>query len=237
MFKIGHWNWLHLKLFYINSPWAALRALAAWPMLPIGLYMAAAFMGSYVPSNPNWRPPAQGVDIFVESNGVHVSLIVPITAAGEDMSDLLRPEHLPNPQLYGTHAMIGWGHGPVYRNAQTWDDVRSGDIASAIVGSDDTTLHIYHLINPQPLSHRKILKVSPQQYRILVSRIRATFRLNSLGESVAFRAYADDNLFYDSHGHYSAFNTCNNWTGEILRDSGIRIGIWTPMPGGVMRWF
>ena len=40
--------------------------------------------------------------------------------------------------LYGTHAMIGWGHRNVYRNARTLGDVRSGDIASAIIGSDET---------------------------------------------------------------------------------------------------
>jgi uncharacterized protein (TIGR02117 family) len=208
-----------------------------WPLLVIGLYMIAAIIGSYVPANADWKQPRDGIDIFVETNGVHVSLIVPISAEGEDLSDVIRPEHLLNRDLYGTHAMIGWGHGRVYRNAQTWSDVQSGDIASAIFGSDDTTLHIYHLINPKVLPHRKILKVSPQQYHIIISQIRGKFRLDAKGRSRAYAAYGPDNLFYDSYGHYSAINTCNNWTGEILRNAGVRIGIWTPMPGGVMRWF
>jgi uncharacterized protein (TIGR02117 family) len=237
MVKIGHGNWLHLKLFRINSLWTIVRALLAWPMLVIGLYMTAALIGSHVPANGDWRPPTNGIDIFVETNGVHVSLIVPVSAAGEDLSDLVRPDQLVNPDLYGTHIMVGWGHGPVYRNAQTWGDVRSGDIASAIVGSDDTTLHVYHLINPQQLPHRKTLSVSAQQYRFIVAQIRSTFRLNPRGESVAHPAYSAGNLFYDSHGHYSALNTCNNWTGDILRRAGVRVGVWTPLPGGVMRWF
>jgi uncharacterized protein (TIGR02117 family) len=226
-----------LKLFRINSLWTALRAMAGWPFLVVGLYMAAALTGSHIPANDNWKQPTEGVDIFVETNGVHVSLIVPITAAGEDLSDLIRPEHLQNRDLYGTHAMIGWGHGRVYRNARTWGDVKSGDIASAVVGSDFTTLHIYHLINPQALPHRKTLRVSDKQYRLIISQIRAMFRLNNRGASVAHPAYGADNLFYDSKGHYSAVNTCNNWTGEVLRNAGVRVGVWTPMPGGVMRWF
>jgi uncharacterized protein (TIGR02117 family) len=230
-------KWLHLKLFRINSLWTALRATAGWPLLVIGLYMTAALVGSHIPANSDWRQPTEGIDIFVETNGVHVSLIVPMSAAGEDLSDLVRPEHLTNRDLFGTHAMIGWGHGRVYRNAQTWGGVKSGDIASAIVGSDFTTLHIYHLINPQVLPHRKALRVTPQQYRSIVRQIRATFRLNEAGESIAHPAYTADNLFYDSKGHYSAINTCNSWTGYILRNAGVRIGAWTPMPGGVMRWF
>lgn len=203
----------------------------------IGLYMTAALAGSHIPANSDWRQPSDGIDIFVETNDVHVSLIVPMSAAGEDLSDLVRPEHLTNRDLYGTHAMIGWGHGRVYRNARTWGDVKSGDISSAIVGSSFTTLHIYHLINPQVLPHRKTLRVTPQQYRIIILQMRATFRLNERGESIFHPAYAADNLFYDSRGHYSAINTCNSWTGDILRKAGVRIGVWTPLPGGVMRWF
>lgn len=199
--------------------------------------MLAALIGSHIPANSEWRQPADGIQIFVETNGVHVSLIVPIAAAGEDLSDLIHPDQLADPGLFGTHAMIGWGHGRVYRSARTWDDVKSGDFASAIFGSDYTTLHIYHLFNPTPLAHRKLLRVTPEQYRSIMRQIRSTFRLNKSGHSIAHAAYSDDNIFYDSKGRYSAVNTCNSWTGTVLRNAGVRIGIWTPLPGGVMHWF
>lgn len=226
-----------MKLFRITGFWTLVRAVIGWPMLAIGLFFFTAAIGSFIPANNTWVQPDNGVDIFVETNGIHVSLIVPMTAAGEDLSDLIRPDQLSDPNLYGTHAMIGWGHGRVYRNAKTWGDVRSGDFTSAVFGSDFTTLHIYHLTNPAPLPHRKILRVSPAQYRSIIGQIRATFRLTRDGKSVAHRAYTPDNLFYDSVGHYNALNTCNTWTGSILRKAGVRIGIWTPLPGGVMRWF
>ena len=225
-----------MKLFRINSLWSAIRALLGWPLLVIGCYFAAALVGSLVPANSEWREPDDGVQIFVETNGVHVSLILPMAAVGQDLSDLIRPEHLVNPDLYGTHAMIGWGHGAVYRNAQTWGDVRSGDIGSAIIGSDDTTLHVYHLVDPQPSTIRKGFRVNQVQYRTIVAEVRASFKLNS-GRSTAYPAYGPNNLFYDSVGRYSAINTCNEWTGRTLRKAGVNVGAWTPMPGGVMRWF
>jgi uncharacterized protein (TIGR02117 family) len=225
-----------LKLFRINSLWRVVRALLGWPMLVVGCYFAAALAGSLVPASSEWQEPKNGVPIFVETNGVHVSLILPMAAVGEDFSDLIRPEHLSNPDLYGTHFMIGWGHGAVYRNAQTWSDVRSGDIGSAIIGSDDTTLHIYHLVNPQLSSIRKRFRVSAAQYRVIVAEVRASFKLKG-GRSTAYPAYGPNNLFYDSVGRYSAINTCNEWTGRVLRNAGVKVGIWTPMPGGVMRWF
>jgi uncharacterized protein (TIGR02117 family) len=205
-------------------------------MFVLGLYFAAALIGSVIPANSDWQQPQTGVPIFVETNGVHVSLILPMAAAGQDLSDLIRPEHLANRDLYGTHAMIGWGHKAVYRNAQTWGDVRSGDIGSAIIGSDDTTLHIYHLVNPQPSDIRKAFRVTEAQYRTIVAEVRASFKVAN-GQSKAYPAYGPNNLFYDSLGRYSAINTCNEWTGGVLRRAGVKVGVWTPMPGGVMRWF
>jgi len=202
----------------------------------MGIYSSAALIGSSIATNPGWSQPDEGIKLYVETNGVHVSLIVPMAAGGEDLSDLIRPEDLADRDLYGTHAMIGWGHKNVYRNARTWSDVRSGDIASAIIGSTDTTLHVYHLVNPQPTAFRKAFTVSLSEYRLIIQGIRTSFRLVD-GRSRAYPAYGPDNLFYYSRGHYSAVMTCNEWTGSILRRAGIRMGVWTPMPGGVMRWF
>jgi Protein of unknown function (DUF2459) len=154
---------LHLKLFDVDNPSSFLRAFMGWPLLTIGLYMLAALIGSHIPANNDWRQPLKGIDIFVETNGVHVSLIIPIAAAGQNISDLIRPDQLTRQSLYGTHAMVGWGHKGVYRNAQDWDDVKSGDVASAIIGSDETTLHVYHLIDPKPLAYRRIIRVSPDR--------------------------------------------------------------------------
>ena len=226
-----------MKLFKITGVWSALRAVVGWLMMIIGLYFSAAFIGSSIPVNNDWRQPKNGIPIFVETNGVHVSVIVPITLAGEDLSDLIRPDQLSDPMLYGTHVMVGWGHGAVYRHTKTWSDVKVGDVASAIFGSDFTTLHVYHLVDPQPTSYRKQLRVTPAQYHKIITQIRTTFRLDKQGHSVATPAYGPNNLFYDSYGHYNALHTCNNWTGDVLRKAGVRIGIWTPMPGGVMKWF
>ncbi len=206
-------------------------------MLAIGFYLSAALLGSFVPANNAWTPPDEGIPIFVETNGVHVSLIVPVTAAGEDLSDYIRPEHLSDTNFYGTHFMIGWGHKAVYRNAKTWDDVRSGDVASAIFGSDETTMHVYHLINPQAAPYRKQFNVRPGEYHKIIHQIRATFQVDAQGYTAAYPAYGPNNIFYDAHGNYSAVNTCNSWTGRVLRNAGVRMGVWTPMPGGIMHWF
>ncbi len=214
-----------------------MRAVFGWPLLALGLFFLSTLIGSTIPANNDWQQPEHGIVIFVENNGIHVSLVLPMAAAGEDLSNLIRPDQLSNPVLYGTHAMIGWGHGRVYRNAEKWSDVESGDFTSAVFGSGFTTLHVYHLVNPEPAPHRKAFRVTPAQYRSIIKQVRATFRLDKDHNSIAHPGYAADNVFYDSYGYYSAVNTCNTWTGSILRNAGVQVGIWTPLPGGIMRWF
>lgn len=230
-------KWLQLKLSFTVGPAKPVTLTLLCGFLPIIFYLLAALGGSMIPANSGWYEPDKGVDIFIESNGVHVGLVLPVSEGGEDLSDLVRPEHLANPMLYGTHLLIGWGHAGVYRNTPQWQDLRVEDAFSAIFGSDETLLHIYHLITPTPNGWRRHIRVRPEEYRKIISQIRADFKRGANGSGIAHPAYGPDNLFYEADGHYSAFFTCNVWTARILRNAGIRIGIWPPFAGGVMRWF
>lgn len=204
----------------------------------IALYFVAALFGSILPANQYWKSPEDGIELFIETNGLHTGIIMPIRSDVHDWSGLIRPEHLDNPGSYGSHILIGWGHEGVYRNAEHWQDLRFRDAASAIFGSHDVLLHVYHLTYPQTYPHyRRSFKVSEAEYRKIVDAINSRFVLDEAGESIPSKGYGKHDLFYQARGHYTAFYTCNSWTGDVLRRAGIRTGIWTPFQGGVMRWF
>ena len=83
----------------------------------IALYLLAALCGSLLPANQNWQSPDDGIELFIETNGLHTGIIMPIRSDVHDWTPLIRPEHLADPSLYGSHILIGWGHEGVYRNA------------------------------------------------------------------------------------------------------------------------
>jgi uncharacterized protein (TIGR02117 family) len=201
-------------------------------------YLFAALIGSILPANQSWESPSDGIELFIETNGLHTGVIMPIHSDVHDWSSLIRPEHMTDPSQYGSHIMVGWGHAGVYRNTPRWRDLRISDGVSAIFGSDDVLLHIYHLNYPQVYPpYRRAFKVSEEEYRKIVKSIEKRFILNEFYQPSPSPGYGKYDLFYQAKGHYSAFNTCNNWTNEVLRDAGIRTGRWTPFAGGVMRWF
>jgi uncharacterized protein (TIGR02117 family) len=206
---------------------------AALVLVAIALaYLLASWVGSSLPANGSAVPPQEGVTLYVESNGVHTGIIVPLANEHADFAAFADPAHARAALPGATHMLVGWGHAGVYRNTPRWQDLRVGDALSAVFGSNETVLHVTFMTEPTPGEWQRRFVVTPAAYRQIARRITGSFARDS-GHSPA---YGDDDVFYDSVGRYSAIITCNEWTGSILRDAGVPMGRWTPFAGGVMKW-
>lgn len=214
-----------------------MRSALAWLLLIVGLYFGAALMGAMIAANPGWHQPEQGVEIWVETNGVHTGIVMPLANAEADWRDLLQPADIRDPRYYSTHVLIAWGEARFYRQTRTWRDLTPAIAWNAATGSNDVLMHVDHLYHPGPEPYRRRVVLTADQYRRLTRAIRAQFSPGANGRAASSYGYGPNDAFYAAHGHYSAFNTCNSWTGRMLRESGVTVGAWTPMAGGVMRWF
>ena len=199
----------------------------------VASYAVAGLIGGSIPSNRDWRAPAEGVHIFVESNGVHTGIIVPKMAAEVDWRGVARAEDLRDPR-YGAfdHVAFGWGEKTFYLETPTWADVKLRTVVASAGGSDRTLMHVEHLPVPREGDGAREIVVTPAQYRRLAAFIRASFR----DGGARYRGYAGYDAFYDANGRYDAVRTCNSWTGDALRFAGVRVGAWTPFPVTVMGW-
>lgn len=213
-------------------------ALLALVTLLLG-YGAAGLIGGSIPANAGWRPPARGVTIYVETNGVHTDLIVPVAVAGVDWRDLARPEDIADARYAGyDYLAIGWGEATFYLETPTWADVRPMTVLRAALGSDRTLVHVAHVPAPAigPDTRRIVLR--PGEYRRLSAFIRSSFAPAPPGKRPRiFRGYDIYDAFYSGSGRYDALMTCNAWTGAALRAAGVRVGRWTPFAATVMGWF
>jgi uncharacterized protein (TIGR02117 family) len=196
-------------------------------------YAAAGLVGGSIPTNRGWRAPAQGVRIYVEDNGVHTGITVPVDAAGVSWDDLVRPEHFRDPR-YAAHRWrsFGWGDRDFYLNTSTWGELQPQLVLRAAIGSDATLIHVDALPEPRLGRGVRSILLTPDQYRRLAAHIRASFAERP-GHQFGYGSY---DAFYTARGRYSAIRTCNAWTGDALRSAGVRMGAWTPFPVTVMAW-
>jgi uncharacterized protein (TIGR02117 family) len=206
-------------------------ALLAIPLLYCGTMLLLGLM----PVNAGWREADRGVIVFVNTNGVHTGIGMPAVNEIMDWRPYVPAAHLRRP-IAADYVFIGYGHRDFYLNTPSWAELSLSTAANAAFGLGPTLVHVDHVTGPGESSEQKALTLSPDEYRRLVDFIRPRFRLGTDGRTlpVLGRGYGDHDMFYEAEGGYSAWLTCNEWTGRALRAAGVRMGFWTPVEQSVM---
>lgn len=213
-----------------------LRLLAGLAALPI-LYLLAALLLGAIAANRHWQEPEEGVTIFLRTNGVHTWIVVPKVTPEMDWRPFAPGAHLKDPRWgAGSHVALGYGNRTFYLETPTWGDLTMKNALLAAFGRGRSLMHADHDHDPRPSDHQRPLTISREQYRRLAAHVAASFQRDASGRTmpVLGRGYGGSDMFYEAVGPYSAFYTCNSWTGEALRAAGVKMGLWTPLSQSVM---
>ena len=195
--------------------------------------MIAAWVGSAIPRNSTWTEPASGVEIMVETNGIHTAIVLPLVTAQKDWRGDFPVTDIPAAERPYTHVSVSWGERHVFLDTPTWADLSPLTALRAATGGDGL-LHVAHYVRPAPGEDARTLRLRPGEYARLVAAIEAQVLPSNARK--AYRGYEDWDIFYDAPGTYHLGNSCNQWTSDILAEAGVKVGLWTPFAGGVMKW-
>lgn len=225
-------------------PW--LRRFVLWPLAVIAtiftLYLLAAWLGSAIPRNSGWTEPdaarEAGIEIMVETNGVHTGIVMPIVSDVKDWRTTFPSAALPTPSgELPTHVAIGWGEREVFLNTPTWGDLRAATALRVAFTGGDVVMRVGHYVRPAPSEYHRPLRLRPDEYARLVREIEATLPPLPPGQTrVSHDSFEMGARNYDARGRYTLLNTCNQWVSDALAEAGVRMGWWTPLAGGVMKW-
>lgn len=205
----------------------------AWFALAIGLFVFAGWIGSAIPRNADWTEPEDGVDLLVETNGVHTALVLPLVTPHKDWRRDFPASDLAASDAPYTHVSVSWGQREVFLETETWADLKPKTVWDALAGSE-ALLHVAHYVRPAPADDIRVLTVRGSEYARLVAAIERHVLPASARQS--YPGYHAQDVFYDTSGGYHLGNTCNQWTADMLARAGVAIGWWTPFAGGVMKW-
>ena len=202
------------------------------------LYGVASLLLPLVAVNRDWSRPPAGVEIAVLSNGVHTDIVLPVRHGTIDWMQRFPAREFEAVDASCAWIAFGWGSRDFYLETPTWADLRPSTALRALSGIGASAMHVsYHEGLPEGEACRR-LRISEPQYRQLAAEVLERFVLGNdeQPQRIAAPGYSRCDRFYEAHGSYDVFETCNEWTGARLRSIGVRCGWWTPWAGDVLRY-
>jgi uncharacterized protein (TIGR02117 family) len=202
------------------------------------LYIVSALLLSIIPSGKSPAiEPETGIPIWIESNGVHTDLILPVKSAVVDWSNYFPFSNTVAKDTQKNVIAIGWGDKGFYLETPTWGDLKPSTACKAAFGLSSTALHTTYYRKIQENDHCVKVHISRPQYQQLVSYILGSIPTNPEGKPILIptnMVYGKSDAFYEAKGSYILFQTCNTWTNSALKSAGLPASAWTPFDRGIL---
>jgi len=223
-----------LKLFF-----SYLFRLLASCLAFVICYFFLAFWLPLCRVNRDFVQPKDGIEIFIESNGVHSGYLLPARSSMKDWFGEFPCSDFQAVDTSSNYISIGWGDRGFYLYTPTWSDLKFSTAFKAAFGLDSAAMHVnYQHIHPKHGEWIKRLLITRAQYQNLIEYIHTGFKKKD-GKlwHIQGHPYGTTDCFYEGTGSYSLFKTCNVWTNEGLKMIGVKTGLWTPFEDGVRTQF
>jgi len=199
------------------------------------LYALLALGGTLISVNRNYQPASNGIPVFVSTNGFHTDVILPVQNRRDKCFQLLLQPDLATNYAHCPYVSFGWGDRNFYMESYNGSFPKVTTILSTLFIPGKTLMHIdFYRTTPKPGNRVKKLLLTPAQYEQLVDFVTASFRQSNSGlAKLPQPGYYNSDYFFEAEGKYHLFNTCNVWTGEALKQAGVKISYWTPLESSV----
>ncbi|PQJ79257.1 DUF2459 domain-containing protein [Polaribacter porphyrae] len=197
-------------------------------LLVILAYLLISVLVSYITVNSNSDDSLDEKTIFLSTNGVHLSVIIPKESLTQNVLEDL--------QFHKNHQyfMFGWGNENFYLNTPTWNDFKLKYGFEALFLNSPTAIHLTTFY--QKRKSWIAVKCNQQELNKLNVYILNTFKKDRQGKKIIIpqKLYAINDTFYKANGSYSPVKTCNTWVNSGFKESGLKASYWTLFDFGLL---
>lgn len=178
------------------------------------------------------RNTASSRTVLVLSSEIHTDLALPATADVVARFGFMADDGLDPAQSGVEYIIAGWGGRSFYIETPTWSDLKPGPVFSALT-LDRSVMHV-GLAGDINKNHPTVMAIELDEasFERLIQSVLASFTRTSGGAPVivAGANYGEYDRFYEAEGRFNAVVGCNVWTARMLRQAGLKTGLWTPLP-------
>ncbi|MCK5638685.1 MAG: DUF2459 domain-containing protein [Flavobacteriaceae bacterium] len=196
-------------------------------LIPI-VYFLISLILTFIPINNEEENSEKNNSIYLNSNGVHLNIIIAKDQLHSKLLDGLK--YFKNDNYFA----FGWGDKNFYLNTPTWSNLTFNNSCRALFLKSASLIHLTRY--PTIKGDWVEIKVNQNQLNKINQYIDKTFYLDSLNKKILLnnKGYSYNNDFYESLGSFTCFKTCNTWVNSGLKESDIKACLWTPFDFGLL---
>jgi uncharacterized protein (TIGR02117 family) len=215
----------------------------------VGLFLLALLMYGIVVTLLSFIPvnsydsrtliPAQKIEIYILTNGVHTDVVVPVKNEVFDWSKQVKFTDTKAKDSTAQFMAIGWGDRGFYLETPTWSDLKVSTALNAATGLSSSALHITFYKSLKEGIDCKKITIDSNEYKKLIVFINDSFQLNNgnVTKIDTKAVYGNNDAFYEAKGSYSLFYTCNTWANQALKAANQKAALWTITDSGIFRHY
>lgn len=199
----------------------------------LGFFGAARLNTAAVPKTE------QSIPIYLFADDFHADLMIPIDPMQPKWDYLLATKDFPVPRAQIKLLSFGWGSNEFYLKMREWSQLSLG-LGLKALAFDATVMHVTAYRNDavktdHPMVSRRY--INREGYQRLLDFIRRSHKLGKHQHAthIPNMGYRANDTFFVANGRYHPLRTCNQWTGEALRQAGINAPLWAPFPHA-LKW-
>ena len=204
------------------------------------LYFLATVIFTLIPTNRDFQPAENGVELFIISNGVHTDICFRKDQANLDWANILNLQNFQTPSNTIQYYSFGWGDKGFYFDTPTWADLTAKTAARAAFIPSPTAMHAT-VLTTAPVTGEMVrqTKVTAAQLlemeNYILQHLKVENKKAVLIDCCRYEGF-DDN-FYEATGSYSMLRTCNTWANQTLKKGGVRTATWAPFDKCILYHF
>ncbi|MBL3657989.1 DUF2459 domain-containing protein [Fulvivirga sediminis] len=197
-------------------------------LLPVA-YLLIALLLTFITVNGDHEAAEKGKAVYLNTNGVHLDIILPKNDVDSQVLKDLRYYENEN------YLSFGWGDKNFYINTPSWGDLTFSNAFEALFMKSSTLVHVTRYKQRQ--SDWVEVKVTDSELQNLNKYLLAAFKRDKAENKQLLlnKGYSPIDDFYEANGNYTCFNTCNSWVNTAFKNSGLKACLWTPFDFGLMR--
>jgi len=198
------------------------------------VYVLVVFITSHIQVNSS-PEKSDDVTIYINTNGVHTDILVPLTNEVKDWKSSIRFDHTKSKDGIMQYVAFGWGDKGFYLDTPEWSDLKASTAAKAAFYLGTSAMHtrFYNVVKDDAECVK--VTISKDDYKDMVKYIEDSFLLdaNNNVQWIPNQSYGQYDAFYEGKGKYSLFYTCNTWANNCLKAGHQKAALWTVYDKGI----